>query len=283
MAFMAPKRRKIVGSVALLCLGIAARDARAQADSERVRRWLDDSIHVEIGAFRPSTSTQARLDAFNGAIGTELDFEDDLDIDSSALLFDLGFSKQFGARHVLALEYFELARSGDQRLTADINFGDEVFSIGADVSSYFNTDVLRLSYGYSIVRSERRNIGFYAGLHVTRLAVGITTRDDLTPDARSEAADTTAPLPVVGLAGQWFWGPRWIFRGAAQIFRLTVSDYEGSIDHYQLAFEYAFRRRVGFGVGYDYFSIEVAKESRHLKGEFDFRFAGPKVYAHFHF
>ena len=51
------------------------------------------------------------------------------------------------------MEYFELRRTGDQRLTADITFGDEVFSLGTDVSSYFHTEVLRLSYAYSIVRS----------------------------------------------------------------------------------------------------------------------------------
>ena len=277
-------RHKMLWSAAQLCLGIAAGDACAQTESERVRHWLDDSFHVEIGAFQPAARTRARFDAFNGAIGTQIDLEDDLDLERRALLFDLTFAKQFRKRHLLAMEYFELRRTGDQRLTADITFGDEIFSLGTDVSSYFHTEVLRLSYAYSIVRSERKNIGFYAGVHLTRFTMGITSRRDAAPtDARSEVAETTAPLPVIGLGGEWFWGDRWIFRGAAQIFRLAVSDYEGAIDHCQLAFEYAFRRRVAFGVGYDYFAIDVSKESQHFKGLAEFDFSGPKVYAHFHF
>jgi hypothetical protein len=277
-------RHKTLLSAAVLCLGVPAGNACAQTEPERVRQWLDDSFHIEVGAFQPVARTRARFDAFNGAIGTKIDLENDLDLEHRALLFDVSFAERFRERHVLSVEYFELRRSGDQRLTADINFGDQVFSVGADVSSYFDTEVLRLSYSYSIVRSERRNIGFYAGVHVTRFSMGITSRRDGTPtDARSEVVETTAPLPVIGLGGEWFWGDRWLFRGAAQTFRLAVSDYEGAIDHWQLAFEYAFRRRVAFGVGYDYFAVDVSKESKHFNGMAEFDFSGPKVYAHFHF
>ena len=136
-------------------------------------------LYVRTGGYLLDSSTQAQVDGRQGNIGSRLDFEDDLNLEKRKPTLLAGVRWRFHDRHFLEVEYFNLKRSGQARLDAEIRFGDAVFPIGADVSSSFTTEVTRLGYSYRVVRRPDWGLAVSAGIHVTRLRALI---DELTFD-----------------------------------------------------------------------------------------------------
>jgi hypothetical protein len=228
---------------------------------------------VRGGAYFASADTQVRLDATDGSVGTDIDFEDDLDLDDDETLLLLGFDWRFAQRHRLELEYFELNRGGFQTLQGTIDFGDETFPFETEVASFFNTDILRAGYTYSIIMDETKELALGIGFHITDLAMGIRDEED-----SSEFSDVTAPLPVIGVEGAWGFAPKWSIYGRLQVFRLEVGGYEGSIDHLAVRLEHQTFRYIGFGLGYDFFELDVDIDDSEWRGFANYQFQGPTLY-----
>ena len=45
---------------------------------------------------------------------------------------------------------------------------------------------------------------------------------------QSSTSHLPAPLPVIGVRGGWAFAPNWYLEGAAQVFKVKISDYDGS-------------------------------------------------------
>ncbi|HEU4618114.1 MAG TPA: hypothetical protein VFV10_08730 [Gammaproteobacteria bacterium] len=71
--------------------------------------------------------------------------------------------------------------------------------------------------------------------------------------------------------------------GRAQIFRLSAEDFDGKLNHVALAIEHDTFRHFGFGLGFDYFEVDLDSSDTGFLGAFKLRFSGPHVYAHAHF
>lgn len=242
------------------------------------------NFNLRVGSYYITSTTEIRVDALGGSIGTTINLENDLNLDDRKATPYFALRWRMSGKHFLELEQFNLTRSGDQTLSAEIEFGDEVFQIGAIVNSYFDTKVTRLSYSYKFYDSARSRVAFSAGLHRTSLATGITEIDGLDPaDPKAVAAEATAPLPVIGISGSWKFNERWSVAGRAQVFRLSVAEYSGRLDHAAVNLEYDPFKYVGFGVGYDLFSINLDIEEKHWQGSVRYRFHGPLLYIKGHF
>lgn len=230
-------------------------------------------FNFRLGAYFASADTEVRLDATDGSIGTVVDFEDDLDLDDDEVMALIGFDWRFAQMHRLELEYFELDRGGFQTLSGNIEYGDTLFPFESEVSSFFNTDIFRVGYSYSFFQDQTRELAVGVGFHITDLAAGISDEED-----SSEFSDVTAPLPVLGIEGGWAFAPKWVLYGRLQIFRLEVGDFDGSIDHLAIRLEHQTFRHVGFGLGYDYFELDVDIDDSDWRGFANYQFDGPTVY-----
>ena len=241
------------------------------------------NFYLRLGSYFITSTTEIRVDALGGIIGTAIDLEDDLNLDQRKATPYFAFSWRMSGKHFLELEQFNLTRSGDQMLSAEIEFGDEVFQIGAIVNSFFDTKVTRLSYAYKIYDTERSIVALSAGIHRTELATGITELVGQFSANPAAVAEVTAPLPVIGAAAAWKFNEQWSVTGRAQFFRLTIAEYSGRLDHFAMHLDYDPFKYVGFGVGYDLFSINLDIEKKHWQGNVRYRFHGPMLYIKGHF
>ncbi len=226
-------------------------------------------------------STEVRVDGRGGIIGTGLNFEDDLNLDTNKDTFNAALRWRFKERHFLELEYFRLDRSGFRRLDGEIRFGENVFPIGADIRSSFTTEVTRLGYAYRIVRNRDWGLAVGAGLHVTRLGTALTevAFDNIdVPIEETEIAKVTAPLPVIGLNGARRLGKKWALLARAQVFSVELGDIDGEITHGALYFEHDTFERFGIGFGYDWFVVDVKTEDDLWRGSAQMRFHGPMFF-----
>jgi len=255
-----------------------------EAESQQVeeskdgKRFSLKDFSFRAGFYNISANTRIRLDALGGLIGTTIDLEDDLDLDENKSTYYLSFGWRVSGRHFLEFEYFNLDRRGTATLTAEIEFGDEVFDIGAEVKSFFDTDVTRVSYAYLLKDSDKFAFALSAGLHITDLNTGITEINSQFAQDTVAVAAVTAPLPVVGLTAAWKMSDKWFMYGRLQIFRLTFDDFSGRLDHVSVKLEYNMFEHVGVGLGYDFFAMGVDVDRKLWNGDVTFSFKGPILY-----
>lgn len=270
----------IMTVVAVLFAGpLAAAPQEGEAkDVEESSLFSLSDFSFRVGFYNITATTGIRLDALGGLIGASIDLEDDLDLEEVKSASYLSFAWRMSGRHFLEMEQFTFKRSGATTLTAEVEFGDNVFEFGAIVNSYFDTKVTRISYAYVVHDSDNFVLGLSAGLHITKLNTGISEILVSFSDQDVAFASVTAPLPVIGMTAGWSINEKWFMYGRVQIFRLSIDDYDGRLDHASVKLEYDAFKHVGIGVGYDLFDLDLDIDKRLWNGNVNFRFHGPILY-----
>jgi hypothetical protein len=255
-------------TISVLCAGLLL-TAMAHAQSEQPE---GNKFFVGVGGFWPDVNTTVRVDGNGGVIGTKLDFESDLGLDDRKALFTGLASWHIAKRHYLELMYFRLARSGTHDIDVDIRFRDKVFSAQSTLNSFFDTDVLRISYGYAFYDNGKSRLIGQAGAHYTQVSTGITLKGagSVTADAKAKV-----PLPVIGLQYDYQFTPKMSLDARAQIFRLSFDGIDGALNNLSATFQYGFTPQFGAFIGYNYYSLNVDADREQWHGSFDFSYSGP--------
>ena len=181
-------KRYIPGLIAAL----AALPAFAATDP-----LYEEGFSFRLSGFQSSAETTLRLDASNGALGTSISLEDDLNYSDSEFLPVLDAIWRINPRHRIELGYLRLARDAQSTISGEIRFGDQVFPVNSTVTSKFDSDTWRLTYGWSFYRDGGNELSLLLGLHVT----GFSTKLETSGGGIAEAAERTIPLPTLGLQG----------------------------------------------------------------------------------
>lgn len=227
---------------------------------------------VMVGGFWPDIDTSVRIDGNGGRIGTQLDFESDLGLDDRDALFTAGAGMRIGKRHYLDLLYFDLSRSSGHEIERTINVGDQTFTAQATLNTYFDTEVVRFSYGYAFVSNDKHLLLGQFGAHYTRVGAGLSLSNDRSVSAE---ADSDIPLPVFGVVYNYNITPSLSLNLRGQIFRLEIEGIDGSLDNLSASLSYAFTPHFSLLGGYNYYAIDVDADTDHWNGSFDFGYRGP--------
>jgi hypothetical protein len=141
----------------------------------------------------PELSGVIRVDDA-GIVGTELDLEDDLDVDNESYPVIEVFAGI--GKHHLSLAFYNLDYDGDTVLTKDIYFKGELFHANERVVSSLEYNHYDVMYRYDLIDLENFLAGGSLGL-VARLMVfdGSASIASATVTAKE---DFTAPIPMVG-------------------------------------------------------------------------------------
>jgi hypothetical protein len=258
--------------LALLALSICGSAAAQQADL-KVHPALQDRWSFQLGAFAPTVSTDASLNGSGGKVGTSVSFEDELNLADRKTLPTFLASARLGERWKIEFEYFTLHRSGTRNISKSINWGDISFPVNASVSSEFNSDIYRLSAGYSFVKNDREEMGVALGLHVTDFTTSLGAAAFGT-----KSGDTLAPLPTIGAYGAYAFTPQWLLSGRVDYFSLKYNDYDGRLLNATAGLDYRFHRNFGVGLGYRYIDYDVSVTKSSYNGDVKYRFSGPVIY-----
>jgi hypothetical protein len=234
----------------------------------------EEGLTLRLGGFYSTSDTTLRLDASNGALGTSISLEDDLGYEKNKALPMFDAVWRINPRHRLELGFVKLGRDAQKTLSGEVRFGDKVFPFATTVNSEFDSDVWRLTYGWSFYRQGGNELSLLLGVHTTSFKAKMESASGLI----SEAADRTIPLPTIGLSGAWEMGKDWRLTGWAQLFSLKYGDYDGSLVNGAVNAEYRFNRNYSVGAGYTLFDYNLDVTKGKGRGSFDYRFAGPVLY-----
>ena len=202
---LAPKRIELLPSatigriamrqhaIGLLSLLLVPASGIVQA-SDPDNYWMNsDRFAVSIGSFIIDNETKFRLSPDIG-IGTTINLENDLQVDSSQSELRIDAHYRFAARHRLGFSYVDLSRDGVATTQRPLFIGNEIYLPGTQINSDWGFEIAKIAYTYSFYQNPTTELGFTAGLFGINFDVDIVSED-----GRREGEDELLPLPVIGI------------------------------------------------------------------------------------
>jgi len=217
----------------------------------------NDPYGLLVGAYFVSqVNSQIRADRDLGpvAVGATIDWERDLGGDTTYTAPRVEAYYRFGRNHRVDISWYQIDLSANYLTQRDLSFGNINIPAGSSVASTFQFDTAKLAYTYSFYRAPEIETGISLGLHVSRAQAGITASGL----GLSEAAEVTAPLPVLGFRIDYALTPKWWVRSKYELFFLDkVDEYRGSFQDFTLGIEHQTFRHLGFGFSLNRSSLDV--------------------------
>ena len=249
-----------------------------------------ETFQIDLGYYRPKFDTSFSQSFPGSPIppGT-INMEDDLGLDSHLDVLRLNGYWRFAERHRLFFGYYNLNRDTSAALNKNIGpisipalgINDTILA-GSNVRAETNWDVYILGYGYSFYKTETAEVTGKIGFNVANISASLTGTLNLAgggvASAAGNSSDVTAPLPVIGISGEWAFAPRWKLIGSIGGFKAKVSDVDATIVDGTLAVDYRIFRNFGVGLGYSWLKLKGDVSKSDWNGSVNWRTDGFQVY-----
>jgi hypothetical protein len=266
--------RPLIASLLTVAAVVGSAPAAAQE--------INDNFWVEAQAYWPKVDTNLEVSSLtNNTVGTDIDFEKDLNYDNSKTL--PAFSA--GARITNSIradaEYYTLGRKSSSTLARNIEFDDVMYAVGADVSSKFDSSIYRFTLGYSFYRKPGVEIGASLGLHATDFVItidGTGSVNGATATIESRRKKVLAPLPTLGLYSDYEVAPRFVLGGNVDWLKLKLGDYDGRLLNFEAQESYRAFKNIALGVMYRSVNYRVNVTKPEWTGSLRYKFHGPAVF-----
>lgn len=244
-----------------------------------------EKFNVQAGAFFAALNDKVTVGT-EGA-GVAIDVEEALGLKTQNTSFRLGAYYRLGEyrRSRVDLQYFYFNRDASKTLGKDILVDNVTINAGANVDSTFNFQILKAAYSYSFFQDDRMDLAASFGLFVMPIKFEVNAAG-----VGGKGADLkfTAPLPVLGLRGDFAITPRWNLRTSLEFFYLNYGNFTGNLMDTNIAVEYNPWKHFGIGVGLENFRMGLSAEgddypSININGDVKMQFIGVQLYARYFF
>ncbi|MBF4516645.1 hypothetical protein IRZ71_09830 [Flavobacterium sp. ANB] len=245
--------------------------------------WHGRRFKVTAGVFFPTNNTEVEVGSNNGNFGNLIDFEKDLGFKKNTNSFTAAFEWRISRRSRLGTEYFYLKRTASKTLQKEIEFGDHTYPIDARVAAFMNNEIVRVTYGYAIISKPKYEIGALIGAHVLLGDVGLRLEGNTQAVEYRDNFDFTAPLPDLGLWGEFVLGRKVGLYANVNYFAIKINDVDGRLWSYNLSVLYNVYKNFSLTAGYTGLNIRVDVEKARLNGFFKWGYNGPTLAATYSF
>lgn len=245
--------------------------------------WHARRFKVTAGAFFPVNNTQIQVGTNNGNHGTEIDLENDLGFSKSSSSFMGTFDWRISRRSRLGFEFFALDRSSSKTLEKDITFGENTYSINTRVTALFDVQIARIAYGYAFLSKPKYEAGLLIGTHVLFADMGLRVDANQASLERKESFNFTAPLPDIGVWGEFVLAKRWGLYVNANYLAIKIDNIDGRIVSYNLAVSYNVHKNLSLTAGYTGLNFKVDAIKERLNGYLKWGYNGPTITAAYAF
>jgi len=244
---------------------------------------MEDKWAVKVGGMYVTTfETDMQIGKEGVPIGAKINTKDQLGLESDSVVLRLDGYYRFNDTHSVEASYFAARSDSHKTIQKDIEWDDSIIEAGATIDSYFDMDVFKINYGYSFYHNDDVELMLTAGLHITKIDLGLTaegTVDGEEGRTSTSSSTVTAPLPIVGFKGEYTILPHSLFvTYKADIFYLSFGDFQGSILSNGLDLEYEVTEHVGVGMGFDSTIINVISDDNDKKVEVENKLFGLLFY-----
>jgi len=242
---------------------------------ERRNPWHRFTI-VGAAMVASNFDTSIRVDSKKLGEGVEIKLEDLLGLDDRASMLRIGLQYRFNRHHMLAFGWYDIERTGEQKIQQDIQIGDEVFPAGAEVQTGLDTEIFKLNYWWNFVAEEDWELGVGLGVYWMRVDASFRGRlaagEEQFDETVEESVKVDLPPPLLGLRGAWAITDRLRLVGSAELLYVPIDAFEGWIFDANLGVNWDILDFAGIGLGYNYFKIGVEADKSGFIGEFNYSY-----------
>ena len=260
-------------------LGIAYNNDIFRSPGTPLESFRAPGFEFRAGIYSNNISSKIIQLPSDGGPAEEIELEDVFGVDRRDNILNLEAIWRFGHYHRFQVGRFALGRESTTTLLTDLQIGDEVFPAGVEIDVESDIEVIRFGYGFSLMNDAQKELGILVGIHKTDAQTLV--RSEETGQEVSSRANT--PLPVIGVFGSVALTERIDLGANVEIFRMEFDTYDGSLNAFNLNLTYFFTERLGAGIGYNYFSMDLDSPEEGLRGSTQIRHHGPIVFATFTF
>ncbi len=255
-----------------LWMTFAATPAIAQTDDY-------NRFSLSLGWFFTDRETDTRFETSIGSPGTDIDLEDELGLDKTDSAFRLDGYYRFAPKHQINFSVFDLSRTASTQIQEDISWNNTVFVVDTVLTTDFDLAIYKVDYTWRFKQRDNWYLGLTGGLYIGDFDFDLfTTNVDL-----FDRGGATAPLPVIGLRGEYDFSERWTFRADGEFFFLEYQDFDGSLYDVYAGLEYSFSEHMGIGVGVNTVRMNLGLTKTNLSGDLDWEYTGAIVFFRFSF
>jgi hypothetical protein len=232
-------------------------------------RWK--SGEFSLGGYLAVFDTDARADSDQLGRGSDIKFEDRLNLEEDVTSLRADGYWRFYPRHRIEATFYDISRDGGRSIDRDIQFRDRVFNVGASVETKFDLTVYKAAYAYSVVQNERWDGALSIGMF------GADVSAELTGQIQGlgfgiASGDFFAPLPVVGGRLWYAISEDFTLKFDLDLFALEFGDYDGSLVDAKIAVDYDLTDWFGLTLGYNYVAIDVDKTGGDFTGSVNYQY-----------
>jgi len=257
-------RTFVIALVGVVLMLSAPEPAEAQRDFEP----LFDKFAVTAELSWVGMKTSIGLYEDELGVGGVLNFEDDLDLGGQQTIPSLDFEWQIAKRHRLAVRWQDLSRDSNAQALTDIEWGDEVIPIDADITLAFDTTQFFIDYTYYPWVKERWAAGFGIGLRFMDLKTTLAWRlDSGDVEEGTQEADVTAPLPYLYFDYRRLLSDHWRMNLGVGWLDITIGDISGGQWIGKAGIEYLIGRHWAVGGAVNFATIDA--EAKNIKDDLD--------------
>jgi len=255
----------------LVCLALFVPGVAAAQD--------DNRFSLSLGVFITDRSSETSVDAADGSTGSPVDLEPEFGIDASQSVFRLDGYFKFNERHRIDFSVFDLSREATRQIDTEITWDGIVFPINTIVDSEIDFNIYKIAYTWSFLRREKGYLGFTGGLYVADLGAYLSAENIVD----GAGGGVTAPLPVIGLRGEYRFTDKWIFRASGELFGLEYEAFDGSLVDLYAGIDYRMFEHVAIGLGLNSVKLDVDISDSDLAGSLDWQYEGVLLFFKFDF
>jgi hypothetical protein len=227
------------------------------------------------GSFFPaSIATEVHVDSSAGVPGTVLRAERDLGQDSrlNQGLGELIFRVR--TRNRLRVDYFGSDRNASHVLSRDVTVGGNTFHDNDVTQSELQFSMLSFTYLYSVIHSERFEVGAGVGAHLLN-AEARAIDQTLMQHAESSGDGV---LPTLAVDGTWRISRRFAWTARANYISANIHGSTGSLGDYHTDLQYRWVPNFAIGLGFQQIRARAQVSSSGTPGGFEFRVSGPELF-----
>jgi hypothetical protein len=241
---------------------------------------ITDRFYVRGTFFNPAISTTIRIDTQSpggglpGTTGTPVSGERGLGLDSRIPQGRIEIMFRLRERNRLRVDYFETNRRANHAISQQILFGDEIFTVNDRVTSSVQWRQFGLTYTYSVLRTDRFELGLGLGVDFVEAEVrGVVEAKQLRQEVSGAGAFPTIPLDFT-----WRISRRFAMVARAQYLHASVNNFEGSMGEYHGDFQYRWKPNFSLGAGYTVMKSFLQVDDAHFPGLYRQNVRGPEAF-----
>jgi hypothetical protein len=246
---------------------------------------LNDRFVITIGAFIVTSNVNGSLSGSANTSDQKVDFDKEFGTDTDQTRWRADVLWRITPRQQVRFSYFNDDVQRTRPIDQDLAWGDYTFLAGGEVNAQTNFRVYELDYQFAFLRRPNYEIVAVAGLHVDDLTLKLSGNASLSVDTPTGPAQETAtfstksnsltaPLPVLGLRGNWAVSPHVCLDAAAELFALSYQGISGNWSELSAGAAWMFNDHFGVGLDYDRFETHADLSRLNFSGRLNFGYQG---------